>query len=99
VFVRVVVVCIAYYNGGGCWLFLLVMKRGVLFGRGKRGELIRGIEKEKYQRAFLFCFSAAHPNDKPHLSLGGKLHDNSTRRVAKIPLDDRNVNAKSHGPV
>ena len=27
VFVRVVVVCVAYYNGGGCWL-LLVMKRG-----------------------------------------------------------------------
>jgi len=26
-FVRVVVVCVAYYNGGGCWL-LPVMKRG-----------------------------------------------------------------------
>jgi len=42
-----VVVCVAYYNGGGCWL-LLVMKRGlVLRGRWIVGWLIRGMKKEK----------------------------------------------------
>ena len=72
-FVRVVV-CVAYYNGGGCWL-LLVMKRGlVLRGRWIVGWLIRGMKKEKPKSLPVFSptahCSSPHPgqtNETPSL--------------------------------
>jgi len=77
-----VVVCVAYYNGGGCWL-VLVMKRGlVLRGRWIVGWLIRGMKKEKPKSLPVFS-PTAHCSSSSHPGQTNDRHLHFLRRVLK----------------